>query len=476
MPKQLHNKLIKNQTENYKRFLKRFSDAIINGEASIFLGTGISMNSNLPSWITLLEPCFTELNIPKSANISLYKIAQYYANLDNSDSRLRKLVNDQINQYYKSNDVLKNLLSINFKSIWTTNYDRLIENELSSNNIAFNSIINESNLTQISTHDKINVYKINGDFSEPNTMVLTQSDYENYELTHSLFLTFLKKELVSNSFLFLGYSFEDQVVLNCLSSTKRLLEGAGNLHYALLFIDDNVTAETEYKVQDLRLRYNIECIYVDANSILNTIKDLNYAVKKKKVFISGAYNNVPQEIDKFADDLSKSLTIKLLKSGNRISTGIGRKLGTYITGYANQFLAENHIGNPQNFLSMRPFPFHETLTEEQKETYRIYMQHDCSWAIFLFGQSNQTIENINKSGVTHYCQGVYQEYLIAKKLGLKIIPVGSTGYESKLICDEVKQEINRYPYLSKKIDILMNEKNPNKLSELITSIINQDSV
>ncbi len=103
------------------------------------------------------------------------------------------------------------------------------------------------------------------------------------------------------------------------------------------------------------------------------------------------------------------------------------------------------------------------------------MQHDCSWAIFLFGQSNQKIADIDKSGTFHYCQGVYQEFLIAKELDLKIIPVGSTGYESELICNQVKKEINKYYYLSKKINSLMTEKNPKRLSELIVSIINQDN-
>lgn len=46
-----------------------------------------------------------------------------------------------------------------------------------------------------------------------------------------------------------------------------------------------------------------------------------------------------------ADILSKTLAIRLLEDGKRISTGVGRKLGTYITGYAHQYLAEKSIRN-----------------------------------------------------------------------------------------------------------------------------------
>lgn len=475
MSKSIHKKLIKETKAKLPNFLNDFSKSIINDEASVFIGTGVSMNSGVPSWYKLLNPCFEQLNLTASSNVNLYRVAQYYANT-HSDSSLRKMVNEQLNDFYESNIVLETLLKMNYKSIWTTNFDNLVESELKKNKIQHNVISDEKDLTQISTHDKVNVYKINGDITNPSKLVLTQNDYENYEATHSLFLTFLKKELVSNTFLFIGYSFEDQVIMNCLSSTMRLLDGVGNLHYAFIFIDDNVNNEIEYKIEDLKKRYNIECIYVDKETIYEILEMLNKQVKEKKVFISGAYYNVEPDVDLYADKLSKSLVTHLLNNGNRISTGIGRRLGTYITGYANQYLAETSKGNPQKYLSMRPFPFHIELSDEQKENYRTYMQHDCSWAIFLFGQSEHTDNSGGYAIHKHYSYGVYQEFLIAQKLELCIIPVGSTGYEAEVIWNEVKTQINKYYYLSKKIDLLMNEKDPDELSKIIISIINQKRI
>ena len=77
--------------------------------------------------------------------------------------------------------------------------------------------------------------------------------------------------------------------------------------------------------------------------------------------------------EQFADILSKTLAIRLLEDGKRISTGVGRKLGTYITGYAHQYLAEKSIRNTHRYLSMRPFPFHLDLTDEDKVVYRKLM-------------------------------------------------------------------------------------------------------
>lgn len=58
-----------------------------------------------------------------------------------------------------------------------------------------------------------------------------------------------------------------------------------------------------------------------------------------------------------ADILSKTLAIRLLEDGKRISTGVGRKLGTYITGYAHQYLAENPFGTHIGIFQCDLFPF-----------------------------------------------------------------------------------------------------------------------
>ena len=63
------------------------------------------------------------------------------------------------------------------------------------------------------------------------------------------------------------------------------------------------------------------------------------------------------------------------------------------------------------------------------------------------------------------------EYELAKQSGLAIIPVGATGDEAEVIWKEVKNNINQYYYLSKKIDRLRSERDPANLSELIISIL-----
>lgn len=456
--------------------LDTIAKRIIDNECSLFVGAGMSLNSNLPSWHQLLKPCAEDLGIQLHSNLDLFSLTQYYVNRK-SESELRRIVNEQITLLAKSTTIHKILVSAGFKSIWTTNYDHLIEDSLQTAGIAYNPITSDYDLATVSYEGKTNVYKINGDICRREAMVLTQRDLERYTGTHQLFLTFLKKELISNTFLFIGYSFKDRIVLNCLCEIREYLHlhSPNTIHYAILVVNGEEDDNTIYFAEDLKLRYGIECIFIQKEELEFVIELLQQYIQHKKVFISGAYCVLSTQEEHFAEILSEKIVYKLYANKYRISTGIGKRLGAFITGYANQYLITNGITNISKYLSMRPFPFHLQLDEEKKIKYRTIMERDCEASIFLFGRSESTSKEGNFKTIGHYSRGVYQEFEIAKKLHHIIIPVGSTGYEAKVIWNEVKQNINEYPYLSKKIDVLGKEKDPDILAETIISILDSSS-
>lgn len=48
---------------NKKAFISRISDSFCNGEVSLFLGAGTSIDANFPKWSDLLEPCAEKLRM-----------------------------------------------------------------------------------------------------------------------------------------------------------------------------------------------------------------------------------------------------------------------------------------------------------------------------------------------------------------------------------------------------------------------------
>ena len=69
-------------------------------------------------------------------------------------------------------------------------------------------MIPENLAITLSDRDAV-IYKMHGDVSQVHKAVITRDDYEKYELTHSLFTTALQGDLVSKTFLFIGFSFND---------------------------------------------------------------------------------------------------------------------------------------------------------------------------------------------------------------------------------------------------------------------------
>lgn len=93
-------------------------------------------------------------------------------------------------------------MDLNFKNIWTTNYDSVIEDNLSKRRIISNKIIRDSDLVSLVPQTDVTIYKLNGDVSDSDNIVITKADIEKYNDNHQLLLTFLKRNLYLIHFCF----------------------------------------------------------------------------------------------------------------------------------------------------------------------------------------------------------------------------------------------------------------------------------
>ena len=76
--------LIDQTNENLEHFIEQFSEQVINNEASLFVGSGVSRNSGYPGWRDLLSGCADKLKLDMD-EVDLFSLALYYAN-NHSDS------------------------------------------------------------------------------------------------------------------------------------------------------------------------------------------------------------------------------------------------------------------------------------------------------------------------------------------------------------------------------------------------------
>ena len=64
--------------ENYNLSITQIKNSIKENSLVLFVGAGISANSNLPTWGELIQSFRNELNLPDDNSDDYLRVAQYY--------------------------------------------------------------------------------------------------------------------------------------------------------------------------------------------------------------------------------------------------------------------------------------------------------------------------------------------------------------------------------------------------------------
>lgn len=439
-----------------EQFLEQFSEQALDKRISLFLGAGGSCDAGYPTWSSLFEPLAKELKTTIDSSTDYYLLAQYYANTFGR-SELRKKINNYINRNKFESPLLNELIEVGFTNIWTINFDNTIELNYQKRNILVNKVFRDADLSNVELNKRINIFKLNGDITNLEGIIATQSDYEKYIDTHHIMSMFFKRELISSTFLFIGYSFTDHLVLDCLSELTRYLGESTNCHYTIIKRELK-NQYFDYFIDDLEKRYNLRVLLVDEyEEIPEILAELNQKIRNRRVFISGAFRSYEADIEQYSHELAKTLTFSLLENNYRIINGIGRRFGTHLIGYANEYLAKEGIKDIEKYLIVRPFVGKSKNAITEKRYLREEVISKCGAAIFVFGDR-----------IPNTKSGVEEEFDIACKQHKVIIPIAYPNMVSNDIWNKVSNNITSYPYL----EGLINKLSSNEpLESLVKTII-----
>lgn len=471
-----------------KRFIQKFSKSIQEGNAAVFAGAGTSVDAGFVNWKDLVRKFSEDIQLDVEKESDLIGLTQYYIN---SKGGNRGDVNREIISEFskpEANPETMNLLTkLPISAYWTTNYDKVIENALERNNRLADVKKNKYDLARDVPDSDAIVYKMHGDVESPQDAVISKDDYERYSEENPLFISALRGDLVSKTFLFVGFSFEDPNLESILGKVNALLGANKREHYCIqkkvLEKDfdveeknpEDIKKEYDYavikqnlKIKDLQ-RYGIETILVDEYSeIPQLIQKIEDQYLKTTIFISGSissYNTTwsEEKVNKYCYDLSNFLISKNYK----IISGFGFGIGSSIINGALDRIYESKYRHVNEYLSLFPFPQYETggktlaerWTENRKEM--ISLAGVC---IFIFGNK------IDANGEIVDATGMLEEFNIAKEKGKIIIPIASTEFTAKKIFDEMK-ESGDYTYLNNYWNVLENEENAENVFDTIVKII-----
>ena len=460
------------------KFIDRYVKDLKNGNAAIFAGAGLSMASGFVNWKGLLEGIAEELELDIDRENDLIALAQYYENYKGG----RGSINTQlVEEFTKEVQLTENhdiLAQLPIETYWTTNYDDLIEKALEKNGKIVDRKLCPQNLAINKPNRDAIVYKMHGDILLPHEAVITKDDYESYNEKRQVFTTALQGDLISKTFLFIGFSFDDPNLEHILGRIRILLGNSMRDHYCFLKKvnrnDYNTDEEYAYakvkqelKIKDLK-RYRIQALVIDDfKEITDTLKYIQIKTKRSNIFISGAASEYGEFDRQRTEGLVYHLAKEIAKSNNKIISGFGLGIGSSVINGVVSWVEENAKDKLDEYLMLKPFPQNIENEEERKKAFTNYRKRilkDAGIAIFLVGNK---LDHKTNQIVTS--DGMQEEFKIAKENGIKIIPIACTGYLAKEIWEEVLKDSEKF--YKNDMDVLNYIKNLDDLSKTNEEII-----
>lgn len=208
--------------------LERLIRYIRKEDIALFVGSGFSIKAGAPKVCTII-------------NAILQEGGQAFANaFSEKDKTLRNVSEAFINECYGRNElmcILKRLFEFkpedtsdqgtlrkipHFRQIFTTNYDTLIEDAFLPSE---KNLITTNAGCAYSFQNRVSIYKLHGDITtlnDPDSIVISESDYQHYfkNKRFNLIWEELKQAFVRKHVVFIGYSLEDDNVLEIIKKVR----------------------------------------------------------------------------------------------------------------------------------------------------------------------------------------------------------------------------------------------------------------
>ena len=295
-------------------------EAISKGEVVLWVGAGLSLYAGLPSGVQLREILYEGLTplekeeVGKNSDLS--HLADEICTLKGNRNYIIQTLKNTFTRDFLSTETHKIISQIpHFRNIITTNYDSLFESVYGSGKL--NVIFSDNHTPYIDTK-KVNLFKIHGDLSNPDSIIITESDYNNFfskDTEQNTIWSVIKGIIATKSILFIGYSLEDtnvEVVFN------KIREKIGENRKECYFVAPNISTTKSIKLN----RANIHPIPLTGEKLFEEL--IEYLKKNiKKNF---------ENKDISSDVYSEFIGNFGLKSEIEVDSSIGKNIVKNLTG------------------------------------------------------------------------------------------------------------------------------------------------
>lgn len=236
-------------TENWEALLRKFATEIDGDEFKYDFyyakATSPEQHNKLPEVASMLEKDYAVAVFSKD-NFAEFR-TNHKDELRSGVSPLKIAIADHLKTVLtnipQSDEInLLNKMAIrNVSGIITTNYDQFLESIFKD----YSVFIGQEELIFSDIFQIGELYKIHGCASKPDSIVITQQDYEKFQKSSAYLIAKILTIFLEYPIIFMGYSIQDQNILNILESIANCLtqEKLDILKDRFIFIEYDETKE-----------------------------------------------------------------------------------------------------------------------------------------------------------------------------------------------------------------------------------------
>jgi 8-oxo-dGTP pyrophosphatase MutT (NUDIX family) len=213
--------------------VENFTRRLSAGQAALFVGAGLSKGSGLVDWKGLLATPAKELGIGIDSDVDFADLAEFFAQERGRGALIQHLLDTLIRpvEHTQNHSLIVHLPA---SEIWTTNYDTLLEDAFREAGKTCDVKRRDADFIVNRPDAAVRLYKMHGDLAFPEDIVITRTDYDQYDQRYRLMGSKFFNTVADTTLLFVGFSFSDPNFRRIMGSLASRLGGTVRQHYAVM--------------------------------------------------------------------------------------------------------------------------------------------------------------------------------------------------------------------------------------------------
>jgi SIR2-like domain/Sir2- and TIR-associating SLOG family len=321
-------------------FVREFSVELSNGDGALFVGAGISKPSSVPTWADLIRPlASSRLGLIDLRDADLIQIAQYVVNASAGNrGPLIHHLRTQFSGPFSVNAYHRAIVQTQVSTVWTTNYDVLLEQAFRQASFSVDVKATDDAISRSVPNHEIEIIKMHGsiDQSPHEDLVITGEDYEDFDTHRPATAERLRSDLLTKSFLFLGYSYRDPNIHGIVAQARRLSNKATRQHFLVTTAEEPLEDDKPGDLDRRQLmaelwrnnlrRFGIEAILLSGYAELEALLvEIAQKSRGATVYVVGSHLDTG---NRQAQELGRSLAERDIVLVDGQSDGVSRQVIT----------------------------------------------------------------------------------------------------------------------------------------------------